>query len=196
MVLNESIAFPRDQQWRSTFDANSRSERNATHGRRVVGLITTYTLGGPQNQTRSNVFYEWSRVKLFDLAVAVNTGDGGCPLGGSRSGVCNRYGTYPELVNVRFGRPVGSGPQRRDCAPGSTVRCVWTRDYVDGVNLVNASPRLRVGVTVSVPGGQCRHVYDVFARRALAGDQCVRKVRITMPAWSGRPLVMSKGASR
>ena len=195
MVLNESVAYPKDKLWQRTFDANRRSEHDAKHGKRVVGLITTYTLGGQQNQTRENVFYEWSRVKLFDLAVGVNTGDGGCPSGGSRSGVCNRYGTYPELVNVRFGKPAGAEPQRSACPEGSSIRCVWMRAYADGVNVLNASPEPRESVKVSVPGGECRHVYDVYAKRALAGDRCVRSVDLDMPAWSGRPLLFSKSAS-
>ena len=196
IVLNESGTFPKDQRWQLTFEANGRSERDAKHGKRVVALITTFTLGGPQHQTRADVFYEWSRVKLFDLAVAVNTGDGGCPTGGSRSGVCNRYGTYPDLVDIQFGKPTGAAPDRSSCLGGSSIRCVWTRDYADGVNVLNASPERRASVKVSVPGAQCRHVYDVYARRALADNHCVRTVNLDMPAWSGRPLLLSSRSFR
>ena len=71
----------------------------------MVGLITTYTLGGHAEPDRAKVFYEWSRVKLFDLALAVNTGDGGCgPT--VQSDVCNRYGTYPELTTYVSASPL------------------------------------------------------------------------------------------
>jgi hypothetical protein len=194
MVLNESVAFPEDQSWQRTFVANKQSEQDTKHARRVVGLITTYTLGGKQNQTRAKVFYEWSRVKLFNLALAVNTGDGGCPVGGTKSGVCNRYGTYPELTDIRFGPPVGPGPRRGACSTGSSIHCVWTRAYAKGVDVLNASPTRRDRVDVAVPGDSCRHVYDVYARRPLEGDRCVSSVDLDMPAWSGRPLLFSKSA--
>jgi hypothetical protein len=193
MVLNEGVAYPKDRMWARTFEANKRSEQDARHGKRVVGLITTYTLGGPQNQTRAKVFYEWSRVKLFDLSLAINTGSGGCPVGGSTSGVCNRYGTYPQLENIRFGAPLDADPRRSACLDGSRTHCVWTRAYAQGVNVLNASSKARAGLRVDVPGDQCRHVYDVYARRALAGGRCVHDVELNMPAWSGRPLQFSQG---
>jgi hypothetical protein len=194
LVLNEAVAFPKDQSWQRTFEANQRSEHDAKHGQRVVGLITTYTLGGKRNQTRAKVFYEWSRVKLFNLALAVNTGDGGCPAGGTRSGVCNRYGTYPELANIRFGAPVDAGPRRSGCSAGSSTHCVWTRAYTNGLNVLNASPAGRSNVEVDVPGGACRYVYDVYEHRPLAGNKCVSIIHLDLPAWSGRPLLFSKSA--
>jgi hypothetical protein len=190
LVLNEAIAFPRDREWDRTFEANLRSEQDADHGRRTVGLLTTYTLGGERGQNRSTVYYEWSRVRLFDLALAVNTGDGGCPEGGTRSGVCNRYGLYPELTDLRLGEPVGRRPVARDCDGSSAVRCVWTRSYAGGAVLVNVRPRA-ARVTVEVGDGSCRHVRDVHAQRALAGNRCVTSVRLALPPWSGRPLQFS-----
>ena len=115
LVLNESPAHPRGVDWGRDFHANQRSERDSAHGHRTVALITTDTLGGEAQQTPANVYYQWSRIKLFNLAVAVNTGTGGCPDGGTTSGVCNRFGVYPELASVKFGRPLKAGPAKQAC---------------------------------------------------------------------------------
>ncbi len=186
LLLNESIAFPRDKLWQRTFDANQQSERE---GRRVVGLLTTYTLGGPAHQNRADVFYEWARVKLFDLPLAVNTGDDGCDH--VQSDVCNRFGTYPELIDVRFGQPVASAPRAQRCIPGSDVRCLWTRQYANGLNIVNVSGRHLTSVRFDTPDGKCRYVYDVFTRKALSGNTCISRIEVDLPPWSGRPLLES-----
>jgi hypothetical protein len=188
LVLNEAIAFPRDQHWAESFRANRLSEKDPDHGRRTVGLLTTFTLGGPRGQNRATVYYEWARVKLFDLALAVNTGDGGCPKGGTRSGVCNRYALYPELTDAQLGEPVDEEPVSRKCV--SDVRCVWSRTYEHGVVLVNVRPRPVRGLEVEIPGGTCRHVVDLFSGKRLADDACVRSVEVDLPAWGGRPLLL------
>lgn len=192
LVLNESVSFPKDQHWARTFAANQRSEQDARHGRRVVGLITTYTLGGAKNQTRAKVVYQWARAKLFDMAMAVNTGDGGCL--NPRGDVCNRFGTYPELASIRFGKPAGKQPVATGCVGGSEIHCVWTRSYAGGVDVVNASGQSRRGVVVDLGGGRCHHVYDVYARAAVSGDRCINTVSLDLPPWSGRPLVLSDKA--
>lgn len=128
---------PRAELWQHTFVANQRSERNAKHRSRTVMLITTVTLGGASHQTRRNVFYEWSRIKLFNLAVAVNPGDGGCA--DSSSSACNRYGVYRDLVDMRFGAPTSSRPTASGCTPKHSVHCVWIRRYGRGVDLLNVS---------------------------------------------------------
>ena len=107
LVLNESATRPKDIDWQRTFTANQRSEQSASYKSRTVALITTASLRGAQNQKRSTVFYAWSRVKLFDLATSVNTGDGGCG-DAPQDAVCNRYGTYPELTNIDFGKVPGA----------------------------------------------------------------------------------------
>jgi hypothetical protein len=191
LVLNETPARPRDARWRSTFAANQRSERDSRYGHRTIALITTATLGGAANQTRSNVFYQWSRVKLFDLAVAVNTGDGGCGPDGSTSGVCNRYGLYPELVNTVMGRPVSSAPTAQLCARRSKIHCVWVRRYRQGTDVINAQSTARKGVRIDLGLAKCRYVYDVYKRTPLAGNTCKLAVRMDLPAWSGRPLRLS-----
>lgn len=188
LALNEAATKPKDQMWDRLFAGNNRSERSSAHGRRTVALITTSSLGGAANQTRPNVFYAWSRIKLFNLAVSVNTGDGGCEPTSDADAVCNRYGVYPELVNTVFGKPLGTGPVKDRCARGSDIRCLWTRRYAKGVNVLNASPKRRDSVEVTLGLGTCRHVYDVFRRKPLADNRCVKKVNLTMPAWSGRPL--------
>lgn len=188
LVLAETATRPKAADWQRTFAANAKSESSRAHGHRTVALITTASLGGVSEQRRSNVFYEWSRIKLFDLPVAVNTGDDGCATSTDEDAVCNRYGVYPELVDTLFGAPVSSEPTSTDCLRRSTVRCLWTRRYADGMDVLNASPHRRraVAIKLGVPG--CRYVYDVYSQRPLAHNECVRRVRLTFPRWSGRPL--------
>ena len=185
LVVNETAAKPKDKWWKRTFSGNLRSERHARQGRRTVALVTTSSLGGNEFQTRPRVFYAWSRIKLFDLAVAVNTGDDGCP---GSTDVCNRHGMYPSLVNTVFGTPLENRPRSRGCLEGSAVRCLWTRSYARGMNVLNAtpSPRADAGLTLRTPS--CRYVYDVYNQTPLAGNRCVSSVRLDLPAWSGRPL--------
>ena len=188
LVLNETGARPKDQAFAATFLANQRSEIDAKHGRRTVVLLTSATLGGDHRQNRAGVYYEWARVKLFNLAVAVNTGDGGCR--NSRSGVCNRYALYPELTDVRWGKPTQPQPSSVRCESGSTIRCVWSRTYRSGVDLVNVTPKMQKDVTVTVPGSRCRRVTDVHSGKPVGGA-CVRRVSVDLPPWSGRPLVFA-----
>lgn len=191
LVLNEAAARPEDKGWRPTFVANQRSERDARHGRRTVALITTATLRGAQNQTASKVYYQWARIKLFDLAVGVNTGNGGCGPNGSASGVCNRYGTYPRLADIDFGKPLGPRPWSQGCTSGSEVRCVWVRRYLRGTDVINVRGVPLKGVRIALGRSTCRYVYDVYHRAPLAGNRCVKAVRMNLPAWSGRPLKTS-----
>jgi hypothetical protein len=188
LVLNETATRPKDADWDRTFEANSRSERSRAHGRRTVALITTATLGGASQQRRPKVFYEWSRVKLFDLAVAVNTGDDRCATSTDAGAVCNRYGVYPELVNTAFGPPLSEAPESQACLRSSTVHCVWVRRYADGMNVLNASARRRASTRLKLDVKGCRYVYDVYSHRPLAGNQCVRRVTMMLPRWSGRPV--------
>jgi hypothetical protein len=190
LVLNESATRPRDVLWRRTFVANERSERSGPEGRRTVALITTGSLGGAANQTRSHVFYAWSRVKLFDLAVSVNTGDGGCGDAGSDA-VCNRYGVYPQLVDTVMGQTVSSRPTSQSCARRSKINCVWVRRYRQGTTVLNARPVAVRDVRVDLGLANCRYVYDVYRRAPLAGNACKQAVRMDLPSWSGRPLRLS-----
>ena len=188
LVLNETAAKPQDMWWSRTFIGNRRSERNASYGGRTVAMITTASLGGDQFQTRANVFYQWSRIKLFDLPVAVNTGDDRCP---GATGPCNRYGAYPTLVNTTFGAPLAAGPVSRGCLRGDKIRCVWQRTYSDGLNILNVSPRRRSGLLVRLGTDGCRYVYDVYRDQPMADNRCVRAVSLNLPAWRGLPLKYS-----
>lgn len=192
LVLAETATRPRDVDWARTFASNAASEASRKHGRRTVALVTTATLGGASQQRRPKVFYEWSRIKLFDLPVGVNTGDDKCATSTDAQAVCNRYGVYPELVDTAFGPPLSSGPTSASCVRGSRVRCLWTRRYADGMDVLNASPERRRRVTVALGLRRCRYVYDVYHDRALADDQCVKKVSLRLPGWSGRPLRYSR----
>jgi hypothetical protein len=192
LVLNESAAKPEDDGWNRSFTGNSRSELSAAHGLRTVALITTATLGGASKQNRHNVFFEWSRIKLFNLATAVNTGDGGCPPTLDPTQPCNHYGVYPELVDTAFGRPLSASPRSMSCVNSSTVHCLWLRRYDKGVSVVNVGDRRRSDVPVTLNRGTCRYVYDVYSRSALAGNRCVTRVHLDLSGWSGHPLRYSR----
>jgi hypothetical protein len=153
-----------------------------------VALITTATLGGEAQQTKKNVYYQWSRIKLFNLAVAVNTGTGKCPAGGTESGVCNRFGVYPELANVTFGKPLSAGPAKQSCLKNSSQSCVWTRTYARGANVLNQTGTTK-RVTIDLGVNTCRHVKNLRTGTTVAG--CVKRVKLTLPPWSGTPLLYS-----
>lgn len=187
LVLNETAGRPRDEQWERTFTGNQRSERHARLHSRTVALVTTASLGGAENQTRRNVYYQWARIKLFNLAVAVNTGDDRC-VGAADATVCNRYGVYPELVDTTFGEPLRDAPTSRGCRRHSEVRCVWLRRYADGLDVLNASGGARRTVSVRLGTEGCRYVFDVYKDRPLADNRCVERVEVRLPRWSGRPL--------
>lgn len=188
LVLNESATQLEDRRWERTFTGNSRAEHDATYGHRTVALITSANLGGVANQTRANVFYAWSRIKLFDLPVAINTGDGGCAPG---STICNHFGHYAELVDTLFGPPLATMPVSQACTVGSKIRCVWLRRYTRGMDVVNAQPSAQT-VSIKLGTATCRYVLNVNSKRPLMGNTCVSTVRLSMPAWSGRPLKYSR----
>ena len=190
LVLNEQATRPRDELWSRLFVSNQRSERGTSHNRRTVALITTGSLGGAANQRRSTVFYAWSRIKLFDLAVAVNTGDGRCA-GASSDAVCNRYSVYPGLVDTVMGQTVSSRPASQQCARGSKIHCVWVRRYRQGTTVLNARPVAVKNVRIDLGLANCRYVYDVYRGAPVAGNACKQAVRMNLPAWSGRPLRLS-----
>jgi hypothetical protein len=192
LVLSEAAGRPKDVLWERTFVGNKRAERNAKHGRRTVGLITTATLGGQANQTRRDVYYQWSRIKLFDMAVAVNTGDDRCADAADPDAICNRYGVYPELTSIRFGEPLERGPSSEACLRRSEVRCVWTRHYAAGADVANVRPKPQERQVVRLGTRGCRYVFDVWAGKPAAGSRCVNRVVLSLPAWSGRPLLYSK----
>ncbi|HET6560435.1 MAG TPA: hypothetical protein VFG72_01040 [Marmoricola sp.] len=190
LVVNETAGRPTDLLWDRTFHGNKRSERHRRYGGRTIGLITTASLGGVENQTRRNVYYQWSRIKLFDLPVAVNTGDDRCAQ--STEPVCNRYGTYPELVDTVLGEPLSAAPESTRCRRKDEVHCVWMRRYTGGTSVLNVDSRRRDDVTVRLGTSGCRHVYDVWSGQPLAGNRCVTKVRVDLHPWSGRPLRLSR----
>ena len=180
LLLNESVAFPKDKLWQRTFEANQRSERE---GRRVVGLLTTYTLGGPAHQNRADVFYEWARVKLFDLPLAVNTGNDDC------DGVPERR-VQPLRHLSRAGRrtvrqAAGRLPACTALHAGQRREVLWTRQYAAGREHRQRQwppPHVRA---VDIPDGKCRYVYDVFTRKALAGNRCISRLRSTCRRGAG-----------
>lgn len=185
LVLSETASAPKDERWWSTFTGNGRSERNRRNGHRTIALITTANLGGVQNQTRKKIFYAWGRVRLFNMPVAINTGNDRCA--GGKQAICNRFGAYPKLTDHNFGRPITSRPESTKCGSVKHYRCVWIRRYTKGAVVVNVSP-VRHRVRVALGRAHCRHVYDMLRNAPLAGDRCVRSVTFTLKPWSAHPL--------
>jgi hypothetical protein len=189
-VLDEAVAHPKDVNWANDYRSNSLNEQMSHQGKNVVGLLTQGTMGG--HHSRDVAYYEWARVKLFTIPLAVNTGDDGCgnPAPGA---LCNRQALYPELANIAFGTPVVSAPQSSQCTSGSKVHCIWVRRYANGMSLVNVSPTTKQ--TGSLPLGVkgCRYVKDVSTGQPLAGPKaCITSVSLSAKAWSGHPLVYSE----
>jgi hypothetical protein len=182
-TLNEAIAHPQDQAFLADYEANLKNEREAKNGRRVVGLLTTASLG---ENNRVNVFFEWARVKLFQIPLAVNTGEGGCQ--GQTVSVCNRAQLYPDLANANLGEPLAQEPSKQACTGNPDVNCLWVRRYSHGMSVVNVSAE-PVTATLKLGVDGCRVVTSVYDRRALEDRRCVTKVPMTIPAWSGRPLI-------
>lgn len=193
LVVNESAAAPKLQNWTRNFVGNSLSEQHAVNGHRTVALLTTGTLGGASGQTKQNVFYEWGRVRLFNIAVAVNTGTRAtatkpCATT-ANTGICNHYGVYPALTNIAFGAPLASKPASTKCAGSSRTSCVWFRRYANGLEIVNATSATHKLTGFSLGLSRCTHVLDRYTGKPLAGNKCVKKVTVTTGAWSGHPLL-------
>ncbi|MCL2542699.1 MAG: hypothetical protein FWE71_09625 [Nocardioidaceae bacterium] len=188
-ILDEMPGRTRLTDWARDFTGNQRAERDASHGHRTVALITTSDLGGANGQNRATVYYVWSRIKLFNLAVGVNTGSGDCSTV-APGRPCNQGGSYPELVDTRFGAPLTAAPQSTSCTKGSKISCVWSRRYAQGASLLNATGSKR-SVTVSTGIKKCRYVYDELTKKPLAGNKCVTKLKVTLAPWSGHPLTYS-----
>jgi hypothetical protein len=130
-------------------------------------------------------------VKLFPIPLAVNTGEGGCKTG--NPAICNRHRLYPELADATLGKPISAAPTSAQCDQGSTVRCAWMRTYEDGMSLLNVTDH---PVTVDVPLGVdgCRKVEDLWRQQDVDGGKCVTRVKLTLQAWTGRPLLYSAGS--
>ena len=182
LVLDESASHPRDQYWAYHLAANRQNEQNAQHRGRVIGLLTTAILGG---QNRQNVYYGWSKVKLFAIPLGVNTGDAGCANAGGLP--CNQAGLYPELANVAYGPPLSTSPGATQCAAGDAIHCLWFRRYQAGMSLLNVSPATRTGVIPLGVSG-CRYVLDLYTNRSIDGGRCVTSAIVRLGPWEGHPL--------
>jgi hypothetical protein len=188
-VLDEAVAHPRDVDWANDYRSNRLNEQNAKQGKIVVGLLTQGTMGG--THSREVAYFEWARVKLFVVPLAVNTGDDNCgnPPPGT---LCNRQGLSPELANIRFGAPLEPEPTRSQCRPASNVNCIWTRRYEDGMSLANVTDAATTAGPITLGVGGCRYIKDVATQQPLSENRCVRAATLEVDAWSGHPLVYSK----
>jgi hypothetical protein len=189
-VLDEAIAHTEDTSFLPDLRANALNEKMAARGRPVVGLLTQGTMGG--KHSRDTVYYEWARVKLFVIPLAVNTGDDNCgnPPPGT---LCNRQALYPELANITFGAPLTRAPTASKCASGSKVHCIWMRRYENGLSLVNVSPKAKQTGTIPLGVDGCRYVKDMLTGQPVGGPSaCVTAVSLDAGPWSGHPLVYSE----
>lgn len=185
--LDEGNAYARDIHWQEDFAANRANEQDPHFGGRVIVLITQVLL---ENHTgRANVYSAFAKVRLFNVPVAIFTGDDGCK-GISNPALCNRQGIYPELTNADFGTPIDSDPQSTQCASGSKIDCVWYRTYSKGLDVINVTPRT-VSVTVPIGGSQCHTVTDIYSKTKLDGGKCVTSVTLELGPWAGRPMLYS-----
>lgn len=181
--LDEVVAHPRDELFQNDYAANLENERNPRFGGKVVGLLTPATLGG--NTSRAAVFFEFAKVRLFNMPLTAFTGDDRCHGAG---GLCDRMGVYPGLTSPPFGRPFGAAPEKTHCVQGSAVRCVWLRQYHGGLSVANVSGRT-VPVTIRLAVRNCRLVSDMYTGTRMSGGRCVHSVSLRLPPWSGRPLL-------
>lgn len=189
-VLDEAPAHPRDVNWATDFTANSANENDPQHPNRVIGLITVGTLGG--DLSRQNVFFEWARVKLFDMPLAIAVWDRGTACADAEPGDgCRGLVTYPELSSIRLGTPIDKKPQSSECAASGPPNCVWSRRYEGGASVVNVSDRTVQGYTLKLGTDGCRYVYDVWTGATLSANKCVDQVSLDLGPWSGRPLSYS-----
>ena len=132
----------------------------------------------------------FARVKLFAIPVGINTGDDNCP-GAPPGGLCNRHGVYPDLVGLRLGEPIDTGPVSQNCEPQSTVHCVWSRRYANGASVVNVSGHGKFSGPIVLGVDGCRWVKDLGVDLPLAENQCVTEVQVLAPPWTGHPLAYS-----
>jgi hypothetical protein len=190
-VLDEAISHPRDLQWDIDYQANLQNEKNKEHPHSVIGLITVGLLGG--DLSRENVFYEWARVKLFDIPLGISVWDRAqaCPDAGDGE-ACRSLVTYPELSSIRLGPPIDDLPRSDRCASDGPPHCVWSRRYEEGAMVVNVQDRPVSNSVLKLGTDGCRYVFDVWSGKWLAGHQCVEELKLDLPAWSGRPLKYSR----
>ncbi|MFZ4584519.1 MAG: hypothetical protein ACOYNI_04750 [Acidimicrobiia bacterium] len=179
--VDEAVAHPRDENFLFDFQANRANEKDPRFGGKVLGLITPGTLGG--DVTRDNVYFQWARVKIFNMPLGVFTGDDNC--NGKLDGLCNRRGLYKELNDLRLGAPLTEMPDKVACEANAEVNCVWVRPYRNGASVVNVTGIAKV-VTVSLAGATCRNVVSVIDGASLG--PCGGNLKIDLPPWSGRPL--------
>jgi hypothetical protein len=65
---------------------------------------------------------------------------------------------------------------------------VWVRTYEGGMSIVNVTDHwISVDLPLGVDG--CRTVRDLWRHQEVDGGGCVTHVRLTLRAWTGRPLL-------
>jgi hypothetical protein len=178
----------REGSWAIDTLQNQANERDATHPGKVIGLIKNANGSSAAARSRE-VLYQWARVRLYNLKVAINTGDDGCSAAPSGD-VCWRYGDiagdpWPGLASVELGRPVDKAPFRVACAAGSTTHCIWIRRYEAGMVMLNRSSSTRTSGRVPLALASCRYIYRVAEATFLSPNTCVTSVNRTLGPWTG-----------
>jgi len=154
---------------------------------RVIREVKTTT------RNKNRVYYHWARIRLFQVAMFVNTGDDRC-VTSTRPGPCFHQGTYPLLTRARLGRPLGPRPVGLSCRSRSPTSCVWLRRYARGMTVLNPSHRPRRLRDVPMRASGCREIEDLYhstlsASAFLAGGRCTDTLSYLMPPLSGRVLM-------
>jgi hypothetical protein len=156
---------------------------------KVIGLIKNANTSDAGTRA-SQVLYQWARARLYDLQMAVNTGDDGCPNSGTGD-FCWRYADaggdpWPDLASVELGAPFGSAPFAVSCDPGSSVRCIWVRRYAWGMVMVNRSGTTRSSGRVKLALASCRYIFRVREQAFADPNTCVSSIGRTFGPWSAR----------
>jgi hypothetical protein len=188
--LDEAITHPRDIRWRRDFAANLANEQDPEFGGRVIGLVTDGQLD--HDTSPQAVYFAYARARLFDFPVTAFTGDDNCR-GITSHDLCNRVGLYPRLSSAYFGQPVMAAPQETNCVRGSRINCVWYRTYTQGASIVNATAERQV-VHIDLPGTGCRRVTSLVSGQAYSPNECNDPLAVTLPAWSGVPVLYGPAA--
>lgn len=175
----------RNGDWAVDRAENRANETDARHAGKVIGLIKNANTSNATTRT-NEVMYQWARARLYDLQLAVNTGDDGCSPGVS---ACWRYGDakggpWTDLASVELGAPRDRVPFVVACDSGSSVRCVWVRRYRWGMVMLNRSATTRSTGFVNLGLGDCRYIFRVREQAFLEPNNCVSRLKRTLGPWS------------
>lgn len=188
-TLDESSNQSAD--WSTVQTANALAQNNG----KVVAMVKNTDADAVA--AKNDVYFRWSRAKLYDVPVAVNTGDDKC--GSSSQPICLHFGVYPELVNTNLGNAQNEAglaePAKSGCDAGSDVNaCLWVRHYANGLVIDNNSAVAR-SLTTNLNTSSCMYIKEIYSNQILANNTCVTSIQMNnIPPNSGRVLQYSQSA--